>query len=49
MINYDSYTVYDNRTNRIVATGSFADIEDYLDCSERYTVVSNVNGCIISE
>ena len=49
MVNFDSYTVYDNRTNKIITTGSFAEIEDYLDCPGRYTVVSNFNGCVISE
>ena len=41
---YDSYTVYDNTTNKVVCEGTFAEVEDYLECEGRYTVVSNLNG-----
>ena len=43
-INLDSYTVYDNRTNCIVACGAFSEIEDYYENPGRYSVVSDVNG-----
>ena len=39
MINHDEYIVYDNRTNKIVVTGTFAEIEDYVENEGRYTVV----------
>ena len=45
---YDSYTVYDNRTNKIVARGTYREVEDYLECEGRYSVVSNTNGVIIN-
>ena len=48
MTNLDSYTVYDNRTNQIVATGRFKDIEDYFENPGRYTVVWDVNGCVVN-
>lgn len=44
MINYDSYTVYDNTTDTIVLCGTYAEVEDYVENPGRYTVVSNVNG-----
>ena len=41
----DTYTVYDNRTDRVVTQGDWwSDVEDYADCDGRYTVVSNANG-----
>ena len=42
------YTVYDNRTNKIVARGTWAEVEDYAECEGRYTVVSNLNGMIVN-
>ena len=43
----DTYTVYDNTTDRIVAQGTWAEVEDYFECEGRYTVVSDLNGQII--
>lgn len=40
----DTYTVYDNRTNNIVTTGTWAEVEDYFECEGRYTIVSDLNG-----
>lgn len=40
----NTYTVYDNRTNKVVAQGDWSDVEDYADCDGRYTIVSNANG-----
>lgn len=48
-MNYDDYTVYDNRTNQVVARGTYAEVEDYMKCEGRYSVVSNTNGIIINE
>lgn len=42
------FTVYDNRTDTIVCMGTYAEIEDYLECEGRYTVVSNLNGQFIN-
>jgi hypothetical protein len=41
------YTVYDNTTDCAVAQGTWAEVEDYYECSGRYTVVSVLNGQII--
>lgn len=40
----DTYTVYDNRTNNIVTTGTWDEVEDYFECEGRYTIVSDLNG-----
>jgi hypothetical protein len=48
MINYDIYDVYDNNTNRVIACGSWNEIKNYYDCEGRYTIVSRMNGQIIS-
>ena len=40
----DSYTVYDNRTNKIVACGTFTEVEDYVENHGRYTVVHDYSG-----
>ena len=45
----DSYTVYDNRTDKIVACGKFVEIEDYLESPGRYTVVWDFTGYVVSE
>lgn len=39
MTHIDSYTVYDNRTNKIIITGTFVEVEDYMENPDRYTVV----------
>ncbi len=48
MINIDSYTVYDNETNLIIANGTWAEIEEYLDedshSIDGFTVVWDING-----
>ena len=44
---YNSFTVYDNRTNRIVCTGTYDEVEDYIENPGRYTVVSDLNGQVI--
>ena len=48
MPNHDSYTVYDNRTDRIVATGTFVEIEDYFENPGRYTVVWDYTGYVVT-
>jgi len=48
MPNLDSYTVYDNRTDRIVATGTFVEIEDYFEDPGRYTVVWDYTGDVVT-
>lgn len=45
----DRYTVYDNKTNKIVATGTFAEVEDYMECEGRYTVVHDYSGYVVNE
>ena len=40
----DTYTVYDNRTNEIVACGTYAEVEDYAENPGRYSVISMMNG-----
>ena len=47
--NFDSYTVYDNRTDKIVAQGTFVDVEDYMECEGRYTVVWDHTGYVVNE
>ena len=49
MTNLDSYTVYDNRTNKVITCGTFVEIEDYLENPGRYTVVCNNTGNDVSE
>ena len=47
-VEIDSYTVYENETSTIVKSGTFKEIEEYLDDDshsiEGYTVVWNFNG-----
>jgi hypothetical protein len=45
----ETFTVYDNRTNKIVARGTYSEVEDYIECEGRYSVVSNLNGIDIAE
>ena len=47
--NYDLYTVYDNRTDRVVFQGTYAECEDYMECEGRYSVVSNMNGAVVND
>jgi len=44
----DSYTVYDNRTDKIVACGTFVEVEDYMENPGRYTVVWDYTGYTVS-
>lgn len=37
----DTYTVYDNRTGKAIFWGSYEDVEDYLECEGRYSVVKD--------
>lgn len=46
MANLDSYSVYDNETNKIIKEGSFVEVEDYID-NPKYSVVWNLNGMIL--
>lgn len=40
-----TFTVYDNRTNKIIVSDvEWAEVEDYADCEGRYTVVCLQNG-----
>ena len=42
------YTVYDNRTDKVIYEGTWSDVEDYAENSGRYTVVSQANGMIVN-
>lgn len=44
----DSYTVYDNKTNKVVACGTFAEVEDYVENPSRYTVAWDYTGYTVS-
>ncbi len=46
MANLNDYTVYDNKTNKIVKTGEYAEVEDYIDNPD-FSVVWNLNGMIL--
>ena len=48
MMYLDSYTVYDNRTDKIVITGTFVEVEDYMENPGRYTVVWDYTGAVVS-
>lgn len=43
----ETYTVYDNRTDRVVACGTWSEVEDYYECEGRYTVVNDLNGQVV--
>ena len=43
----ETYTVYDNRTDRVIASGTWSEVEDYYECEGRYTVVNNLNGQVV--
>lgn len=45
-VNLDSYSVYDNSTNRVIKEGKYYEVEDYID-DPRYTVVWNLNGMVL--
>lgn len=49
MTNYDFYDVYDNRTDCIVACGTYTEIEDYFECEGRYCVVCRTNNPVLTE
>ena len=49
MMYLDSYTVYDNGTNKVVTTGTFVEVEDYIDNSGKYTVVWDYTGEVVSD
>ena len=42
------YDVYDNRTNEIIYSGEYCDVEDYIENPGRYTVVWRINGQVIN-
>ena len=44
----DSYTVYDNRTDKVIACGTFTEVEDYMESPSRYTVVWDYTGYTVS-
>lgn len=48
MTNLDSYSVYDNQTNKMIACGTFVEIEEYLESPDKYTVVWNYTGAVVS-
>lgn len=40
-----TFTVYDNRTNKIIMSDApWEDVEDFAECEGRYTVVCLQNG-----
>jgi hypothetical protein len=43
----DRYTVYDNTTDKIIACGTYTEVEDYVECEGRYTVVHDYSGQIM--
>jgi hypothetical protein len=45
----NSYTVYDNKTGKIVACGTFTEVEDYVENPGRYTVVHDYSGYRVEE
>ena len=45
----DSYTVYDNKTDKVIACGIFTEVEDYVENPGRYTVVHDYSGYTVSE
>lgn len=49
MKDVEIFTVYDNRTDKIVARGTYPEVEDYIECEGRYSVISNLNGVNIAE
>ena len=44
----DRYTVYDSRTDKIVACGTYTEVEDYVECEGRYIVVHDYSGYVIN-
>jgi hypothetical protein len=43
-----TFSVYDNTTNeKILAFATWEEVEDYVECNEKYTVVCNLNGWIM--
>ena len=44
----DNYTVYDNRTDKVVVCGTFTEVEDYMENPGRYTVVWDYTGYVVS-
>ena len=49
MKDIETFTVYDNRTDKIVARGTYSEVENYIECEGRYSVISNLNGMNIAE
>ena len=37
----DTYTVYDNRSGKSIFCGFWKDVEDYLECEGRYSVIKD--------
>ena len=44
----DSYTVYDNKTDKVVMCGTFVEVEDYIENPGRYTVVWDYAGIVVN-
>ena len=44
---HDSFSVYSNQTNRVILTGTYQEVEDYIENPDEYTVVWNLNGQIM--
>ena len=49
MKDIEIFSVYDNRTNKIIVKGTYSEVEDYIECEGRYSVVSNLSGINIAE
>ena len=47
MANLDSYSVYDNKTNKVILEGTYPEVEDYIENPGRYTVVWDLNGQVM--
>lgn len=45
----DSYTVYDNKTDKVVMCGTFVEVEDYIENPGRYTVVWDCAGMVVNK
>ena len=45
----DSYTVYDDKTDKVVMCGTFVEIEDYIENPDRYTVVWDYAGIVVNK
>lgn len=41
------FDVYDNTTDKLVFTGTYNEVEDYIENPGRYTVVCRINGQVM--